>query len=126
MIRQGATNKSAKPDAKDETDQCYSTLGGVHRAAAWYNVVLADDTYPQMDKGDSYYTTFVKDGPTWIPSGGYVAFQDPDQIKDYVLDLDKIIEKNVIDKLDHMLYGIGSSNQVLRESTKQYKITDFM
>ena len=126
LIRQGATNKSAKPDAKDETDQCYSTLGGVHRAAAWYNVVLADDTYPQMDKGDSYYTTFVKDGPTWIPSGGYVAFQDPDQIKDYVLDLDKIIEKNVIDKLDHMLYGIGSSNQVLRESTKQYKITDFM
>tara|TARA_B100000963_G_scaffold361589_1_gene397932 strand:- start:15315 stop:17972 length:2658 start_codon:yes stop_codon:yes gene_type:complete len=126
LIRQGATNQSAKPDAKDETDQCYAVLGGVHRAAAWYNVVLADDTYPKMDKGDSYYTTFVKDGPTWIPSGGYVAFQDPDQIKDYVLDLDKIIEKNVIDKLDHMLYGIGSSNQVLRESTKQYKITDFM
>lgn len=126
LIRQAATNSNATPDARDETDQCYSVLGGVHRAAAWYNMVLADDIYPAMDRGDSYYTTFANDGPTWIPSGGYIAFQDPEQIKDYTLDIEKIIEKNIIDKLDHMLYGIGGSNSVLREQKRQYRMEDFV
>jgi len=126
LIRQAATNTNATPDAKDETDQCYSVLGGVHRAAAWYNMVLADDIYPAMDRGDSYYTTFAKDGPTWIPSGGYIAFQDPEQITDYMLDIEKIIEKNIIDKLDHMLYGIGGNNSVLRTQKRQYKMEDFV
>ena len=49
--------------------------------------------------------------------------KNPEQIEDYELDLDKIIEKNVIDKLDHMLYGIGSSNQVLRTSQSNTKLS---
>jgi len=89
-------------------------------------MVLADDIYPVMDRGDSYYTTFAMDGPTWIPSGGYVAFQEPDQIKDYTLDIEKIIEKNIIDKLDHMLYGIGGNNSVLRAQKIRYTVEDFL
>lgn len=119
QLRTAATNPNATPDARDEDDQCYVNLGGHHRGAAWYNVVLSNDAYPVMDKGDSYYYTFAKDGPTWIPSGGYIAFQDPEQIKEYELDIELIVEKNVISKLDHILYGIGLSNNMLREKSIQ-------
>lgn len=126
MLKGAATNPSATHDANDEADQCYKVLGGVHRAAAWYNVVLANDVYPKLDKGDSYWTTFVKDGPTWIPTGGYVAFQDYEQIENYDLDIETIIEKNVISKLDHIMYGIGLDNDMLRKDTKQLRIEDFV
>jgi len=126
LLDTAATNTQADPDAKDEADQSYSVLGGVHRAAAWYNVVISDDVYPPMDKGDSYWTTFAKNGPTWIPTGGYIAFQDYEQIKDYELDIDTIIEKNVISKLDHIMYGIGLDNDLLRQTTVQLRIEDFL
>lgn len=115
---EAATNKQARPDAKDESDKCYSNLSGDKKGAAWHNIVLANETFPKLDKGDSYNFIFVKDGPTWIPEGGYVAFHDLSQIKDYTIDLDTIIEKNIISKLDHILYGIGLSNSMLREEGK--------
>ena len=123
----GSTNERAHPEAKDETDQSYSILGGNQKAAAWHNIVLADDTFSKLDKGDSYYVTFAKDGPTWIPSGGYIGFHDFEQIDQYELDIDLIIEKNVISKLDHILYGIGLSNDLLRDNLpKQRKLEDYM
>ena len=115
---EGATNKQARPDAKDDSDKCYTNLSGDKKGAAWHNIVLANETFPKLDKGDSYNFVFVKDGPTWIPEGGYVAFHDISQIKDYTIDLDTIIEKNIISKLDHILYGIGLSNSMLREAGK--------
>jgi len=126
MLDNAHTNPSASVDAKDESDQCYAVLSGAHRAAAWYNVVISDEMNPKLDKGDSYKTTFAKDGPTWIPSGGYIAFQEAEQIKDYELDIDMIIEKNVISKLDHILYGIGLSNDMLRHTHVQLRIEDFL
>ena len=114
----GATNKSARPDARDESDKCYSNLSGDKKGAAWHNVVLANDSFAKLDKGDSYNFIFVKDGPTWIPEGGYAAFHDLSQIEDYTIDLDTIIEKNIISKLDHILSGIGLSNNMLREAGK--------
>lgn len=113
-----ATNKSARPDARDESDQSYTALSGNQKGAAWHNIVLADDTFPKMDRGDSFGYLFVKDGPTWIPEGGYVAFHDLSQVEDYTIDLDTIIEKNIIGKLDHILAGIGLSNDMLRPKTK--------
>lgn len=118
LLKNGATNPNARPDSKDEDDQCYKNLGGHQKGAAWYNVVLSSDAYPVIDKGDSYYYTFAKDGPTWIPHGGYISFQNPEQISDYMLDIDLIIEKNVISKLDHILYGLGLSNEMLRGYNK--------
>ena len=38
----------------------------------------------------------------------------------------KIVEKNIIDKLDHMLYGIGGKNNVLRSQKIRYKMDDFV
>jgi len=114
----GATNESAKPGAYDDTDRCYANPDGVQRAAAWHNIVLADDTYPTLDRGESFSYTFVKEGPSWIPEGGYVAFHDLAQIKNYELDIDLIIEKNIISKLDHIMYGIGLDNNMLRPKKK--------
>ena len=113
-----ATNESARADAKDGSDKCYANLSGDKKGAAWHNIVLANDAYPKLDKGDSYNFIFVKDGPTWIPEGGYVAFHDLSQIEDYTIDIDTIIEKNIISKLDHILSGIGLSNDMLREGSK--------
>ncbi len=124
--RGAATNSSATVDAMDETDQCYSRLSGNQRGAAWHNVILATDAYPALDKGDSYYYTFVNEGPTWIPTGGYVAFHDIEQIDEYSLDIDMIIEKNVISKLDHIMSGIGLSNDMLRkEDYVHLSVEDF-
>ena len=100
---------------KDDTDKCYKTMQGAQRGAAWHNVVLANDEFPKFDRGDSFRYTFVKDGPTWIPTGGYVGFHDTSQIEEYELDIDMIVEKNVINKLDHIMYGIGLSNDMLRD-----------
>ena len=100
----------------------------VIKKVPWYNVVLSDDAYPPIDKGDSYYYTFVEDGPTWIPEGGYVAYQEAQQIDDYVIDIDKIIEKNIISKLEHIMYGLGVSNDILRNdaSMNDLRLEDFM
>ena len=92
--------------------------------------MLADETFPKLDRGDSYNYTFVKDGPTWYPEGGYVAFHELSQVKDYELDIEKIIEKNIIGKLDHIMYGIGLSNDMLRAPTRKFagrnlRIEDF-
>ena len=125
-LSKGATNENTDPDALDEDDQCYKVLGGHQKGAAWYNVVLADETYPPIDKGDSYYYTFVEDGETWIPSGGYIAFQDLSQIEGYKLDIETIIEKNVISNLDHIMYGIGLSNEILRNPHTNLSVEDFL
>ena len=45
--------------------------------------------------------------------GGYVGFHELSQIAAYELDLDGIIEKNIIG-VDHIMYGIGLSNDMLR------------
>ncbi|MEL0015686.1 MAG: DNA polymerase domain-containing protein, partial [Rhodospirillales bacterium] len=126
---EGATNLSARPNPADDSDKCYLSLSGDKKGAAWHNIVLANDVYAKMDKGDSYGFLFVKDGPTWIPEGGYVAFHDLSQIKDYTIDIDTIIEKNIIGKLDYVLSGIGLSNSMLREKGefegKDLTIEDF-
>lgn len=127
---EGATNQKARPDAKEELDKCYTNLSGDKKGAAWHNIVLADETFPKLDRGDSYNYTFVKDGPTWYPEGGYVAFHELSQVKDYELDIEKIIEKNIIGKLDHIMYGIGLSNDMLRAPTRKFagrnlRIEDF-
>jgi DNA polymerase elongation subunit (family B) len=125
----GATNPSADPEAFDEVDKSYANLGGNQKGAAWHNIVLANDSYPTIDRGDSFSYTFVKDGPTWIPEGGYVGFHELSQIKNYELDIEKIIEKNIIGKLDHIMYGIGMSNDMLRPKGKydgkQLSMSDF-
>ena len=126
LYGEAATNANATPDAFDESDQCYANLGGTQKAAAWHNIVLANDTYSDFDKGDSFYYTFVNGGPTWIPAGGYVGFHELSQISEYSIDIDLIIEKNIISKLDHILYGIGLSNSLLREGPKVLlKLEDF-
>ena len=119
-----ATNLNASPTSDGE-NACYTNLSGDARGAAWHNIVLSNDEYQPLDKGDSYYTTFVKDGPTWIPSGGYVSFHDPEQIKDYEIDVEKIIEKHVVGKLDHIMYGIGLSLDDLRETEQKFKVADY-
>ena len=122
----GATNEDAKPSSSAHELGCYSFLDGTSRAASWHNIMLADDVYPVLDKGDSFYYTFVQGGPTWIPNGGYVAFHDVSQIENYQLDINRIIEKNIIDKLDHIFYGIGLDNAVLRsDPAVKYSIEDF-
>ena len=126
---EGATNPSATPDAFDEVDQSYVNLSGNQKGAAWHNIVLADDTFSKLDRGDSFSYTFAKGGPTWIPEGGYIGFHELSQIKDYELDIELIIEKNIIKKLDHIMYGIGLDNNMLRPKDefegKQLSISDF-
>ena len=58
-----------------------------------------------------------------------MAFHELSQIGEYELDLEMIIEKNIINKLDHVLYGIGLSNDMLRPKSKyqgrQLALEDF-
>ena len=58
---------------------------------------------------------------------GYVAYQDASQISRYVLDIDEIIEKNVISKLEHIMYGLGVSNDILRNDSRmdELRLEDF-
>ena len=118
----GATNPSASMNTDDE-NSAYLVLDGVQRGAAWYNIVLAKEN--KLDKGDSFYTTFVKDGPTWIPQGGYVSFSEPEDIEDYEIDVEKRIEKHVVGKLDHIMYGIGLSLDDLRPTERKFTVDDF-
>ena len=121
----GATNQSARSNSESEDYKCYANLSGTARGAAFHNIVLANDEYGTLDKDDSFYTTFVKDGPTWIPSGGYIGFHDVEQISEYEIDVEKIIEKHIIGKLDHIMYGIGMSLNDLRPEKKSFKVSDF-
>ena len=121
----GATNSNASINADDD-NSAYVILNGVQRGAAWYNIVIANDSSDMLDKGDSFYTTFVKDGPTWIPSGGYVSFSEPDDINAYEIDVEKIIEKHVVGKLDHIMYGIGLSLDDLRPAKKKLTWDDLI
>jgi DNA polymerase elongation subunit (family B) len=120
----GATNQSARSDSDSEDYKCYANLSGTARGAAFHNIVLANDEYGTLDKDDSFYTTFVKDGPTWIPSGGYIGFHDVEQISEYEIDVEKIIEKHIIGKLDHIMYGIGMSLDDLRPEKKSFKVSE--
>ena len=105
---------------------CYANAGGGPiRGAAWHNIVLANDEYGKFDKGDSFYTTFVIDGPTWIPSGGYVSFHDIEQISEYQIDVDKLVEKHIISKMDNIMRGIGMSLDDLRPEKKLFKVSDY-
>ena len=118
----GATNTNASMNPDDD-NSAYVILDGVQRGAAWYNIVLAKEN--KLDKGDSFYTTFVKDGPTWIPRGGYVSFSEPEEIDAYEIDVEKIIEKHVVGKLDHIMYGLGLSLDDLRQIDKKFTVEDF-
>jgi hypothetical protein len=120
----GATNDNTSVDS-DGDDACYSSLSGDARGAAWHNIVLANEEYDKLDKGDSFYTTFVKDGPTWIPEGGYVSFHDLEQISDYEIDVELIIEKFVVGKLDHIMYGMGMSLDDLRVPDRKFTVDEF-
>ena len=110
-----ATNLEARPDARDLNDKSYTNLSGEKKGAAWHNIVLANEDYPKMDKGDVFSYIYAKDGPTWIPDGGWIAFHEISQISEYEIDIEKIIEKLIISKLDHIFYGIGLDNDILRE-----------
>ena len=120
----GATNDNVNIDS-DGDDACYSNLSGDARGAAWHNIVLANEEYDTLDKGDSFYTTFVKDGPTWIPQGGYVSFHDLEQIDNYEIDVELIIEKFVVGKLDHIMYGMGMSLDDLRIDEQKFTVADY-
>lgn len=120
----GATNDNTSVDS-DGDDACYASLSGDARGAAWHNIVLANEEYDTLDKGDSFYTTFVKDGPTWIPEGGYVSFHDLEQISDYEIDVELIIEKFVVGKLDHIMYGMGMSLDDLRVPDRKFTVDDY-
>jgi DNA polymerase elongation subunit (family B) len=121
---EGATNENVSINS-DGDNSCYTNLDGNARGAAWHNIVLSNVEYPPLDKGDSFYTTFVNAGPTWIPSGGYVSFHDPEQIAEYTIDIEKIIEKHVVGKLDHIMYGIGMSLDDLRPMEHKFMVADF-
>jgi len=120
----GATNPEADPYSKGD-NASYANLLANGRAAAWHNIVLANDEYQKLDKGDSFYMTFLRNGPTWIPEGGYAAFHDLEQIKSYEIDVEMVIEKHIISKLDHIMYGLGMSNDELRPHPKKLVMGDF-
>jgi len=113
------TNPKSSPEADNEEDECYGNLTDRAKAAAWYNLVLADEQNPPIDKGEYLYMTLAIDGPTWIPNGGYIGFQESEQIEDYTLDIERIIEKEVIGKVNHLFFGIGKDNMDLLEKKKK-------
>ena len=119
--------RQARSDSNSEDDQCYvGEPSGPVRGAAWHNIVLANDEYGKFDKGDSFYTTFAIDGPTWVPSGGYVSFHDIEQISEYEIDVDKIVEKHIIGKLENIMRGMGMTlNDLRRPERKLFKVSDF-
>lgn len=122
----GATNETVYSTSKDEDSKCYTRLDGEHKGAAWHNIVLVDKgTYPKLDKGDSFYATFAKDGPTWIPSGGYIGFHNPSQIKDYEIDIEMIIEKHILMKLENIAYGMGIDLDELRPPKRKFLVSDY-
>ncbi len=112
--------------AETQNPQYYTTMLDFVRAAAWHNIVLKSEEYPALEQGDTYYTTYVKDGPTWIPNGGMVAFHQFEQISEYELDIDKIIEKNIIDVLDNIMTTMGKDKSIFMPQKRRLKVSDFI
>ena len=101
-------------------------LSNYHKAAAWHNIVLVNDDYAPIEQGDSYYTTFVCDGPTWIPNGGMVGFHDIEQISEYTIDIDKVIEKNIIDSMDSIMSAMGGNKELLSPKEILFMVADYI
>ncbi len=102
-----------------------STLQDFHKAAGWYNIHLSDENYPPIEQGDSFYTVYVKDGPTWIPSTGMIAFQDVEQIKDYEIDIDKVIDKNLLASMDSILTAFGYDKAAIEDNRVRFRVEDY-
>ena len=60
------------------------------------------------------------DSPGWL-----CLLSEPEDIEDYEIDVEKIIEKHVVGKLDHIMYGIGLSLDDLRPIRKKFTVADF-
>ena len=103
-----------------------SALQDFHKAAAWYNIHLSDDNYPPIEQDDSFYTVYVKDGPTWIPSTGMVAFQEVEQISDYEIDIDKVIDKNLFASMDSILTAFGYDKSVLDANKVRFTVEGYL
>ena len=101
-------------------------MSNYHKAAAWHNIVLVNDDYAPIEQGDSYYTTFVCDGPTWIPNGGMVGFHDIEQISEYTIDIDKVIEKNIIDSMDSIMSAMGGNKELLSPKEILFMVADYI
>ena len=122
----GAVKQDVRPDVKNPENKCYGKkYAGEQKAAAWHNIVLSNDKHPPFEKDDSYYLTFSKDGPTWIPAGGWIAFADDEQITEYEIDLNEVIEKHIIKKMKLIMDGLGLSLDELRVQEKRYVMDDF-
>jgi DNA polymerase elongation subunit (family B) len=101
-------------------------MSNFHKAAAWHNIVLDNDEYGPLEQGDSYFTTFVSDGPTWIPNGGMVAFHDIEQISQYTIDIDKIIEKNIVDSMDSIISAMNGDKELLTPKKVRFMVADYI
>ena len=57
--------------------------------------------------------------------GGWIAFADDEQITEYEIDLNEVIEKHIIKKMKLIMDGLGLSLDELRVQEKRYVMDDF-
>ena len=76
----------------------YKVLGGAAKAAKYYN---DNSQGPKFGKGDSVPWTYVRGVPNII------AYREPGEIEDYVLDPDVILQKMLKAKLDSVYTTLG-------------------
>jgi DNA polymerase I len=102
----------------------YVSLAGGNKGAKWFNETLASDTIDPIVRGEQFFFTHAKDGPTHIVEGGYIAFTDEDQIADFELDWRLIAKKTIEGPMSALFKPLGWKLDKLR-GKKTYVISDF-
>ncbi len=103
-----------------------TALQDFHKAAAWHNINLVSDNYPPIEQDDSFYTVYVKNGPTWIPSTGMIAFQEVEQIAEYEIDIEKVLEKGIIASMDSILKAFNYDKTIVEDREIRFKVEDYL
>lgn len=103
----------------------YASLAGGNKAAKWFNDNIANDEITPINVGDGFFFTFAKDGPTVIPTGGYIAFKEFDEVSDFTLDWEAIAQKTVVGPMKPLFENLNWVTDFLLAKKQRYVLSDF-
>ena len=55
-----------------------------------------------------------------------VGFHDIEQISEYTIDIDKVIEKNIIDSMDSIMSAMGGNKELLSPKEILFMVADYI
>ena len=103
----------------------YAVLAGGNRGAKWFNEVVANDEIEPIGVGEGFFYTHAKDGPTNIPSGGWIGFTDWEHVASYDLDWGVIVQKTIIGPMSPLFANLSWPADSLKRTKQRYVLSDF-